>query len=83
MATQTVERGSDMSEEMFQGLAVDLTTVLEKRNKELDAAKHVIGGLLVALAVPSVDKYKAQKAGTDWLKIYNDRVHPKKGAPHG
>jgi hypothetical protein len=64
-----------MDNQEWRVLSNDLTNCLAQRNAELDSAKHVIGALLVALAVPQADRKRAQKKGTEWLKNYNDRVY--------
>lgn len=64
-----------MTEE-FHGLSVDLTNCLEKRNWELAEAKKVIAALIVSTIIADCDKRHPVRIGRNWLKNYNDRVHP-------
>jgi hypothetical protein len=70
-----------MANEEFHGLSVDLTNCLAQRNRELAEAKKAIGALIVTTVLPKADKQRALVQGRDWLKRYNDRMHPPRFAP--
>ena len=67
-----------MSDEMFQGLAVDLTTVLERRNNDCAKAGKIISRLITALILDTQGSEERRREaiteGREWLANYYARV---------